>query len=99
MLGEKLYGERRGQLDLSCAQCHTLNAGGRLAGSVMPQAHPTFYPLEWQGFGSLQRRLRNGMVGVRSEPYAYGSDEFIALELFLMRRAAGMVLETPAVRP
>jgi sulfur-oxidizing protein SoxA len=101
-LGEKLYTERRGQLDLSCAQCHDANAGRRLAGSVIPEAHPTGYPLyrlEWQGFGSLQRRLRNCMVGVRSEPYGYGSAEFIALELFLMRRAAGMVLETPAVRP
>lgn len=101
-LGETLYAERRGQLDLSCAQCHDANAGRRLAGSVIPEGHPTGYPLyrlEWQGFGSLQRRLRNCMVGVRSEPFAYGSAEFIALEVFLMRRAAGMVLETPAVRP
>lgn len=101
-LGEALYRERRGQLDLSCAQCHDDNAGGRLAGSVIPQAHPTGYPLyrlEWQGVGSLQRRLRNCMVGVRSEPFAYGSAEYIALELFLMRRADGMLLETPAVRP
>jgi sulfur-oxidizing protein SoxA len=100
--GHALYGARRGQLDLSCAQCHDANAGRRLAGSVIPEGHPTGYPLyrlEWQGFGSLQRRLRGCMVGVRAEPYAYGSDEFIALELFLMRRAAGMVLETPAVRP
>jgi sulfur-oxidizing protein SoxA len=100
--GEALYRERRGQLDLSCAQCHDDNAGQRLAGSVIPQAHPTGYPLyrlEWQGVGSLQRRLRNCMVGVRSEPFPYGSAEYIALELFLMRRADGMLLETPAVRP
>jgi sulfur-oxidizing protein SoxA len=87
---------------LSCAQCHDDNAGQRLAGSVIPQAHPTGYPLyrlEWQGVGSLQRRLRNCMVGVRSEPFPYGSAEYIALELFLMRRADGMLLETPAVRP
>jgi len=100
--GEALYRERRGQLDLSCAQCHDANAGRRLAGSVIPQGHPTGYPiyrLEWQGMGSLQRRLRNCMVGVRSEPFAYGAPEYIALELFLMRRAAGMTVETPAVRP
>lgn len=101
-LGEALYSERRGQLDLSCAQCHDDHAGQRLAGSVIPQAHPTGYPLyrlEWQAVGSLQRRLRNCMVGVRSEPFAYGAAEYIALELFLMRRAGGMLLETPAVRP
>ncbi|MBL6456366.1 sulfur oxidation c-type cytochrome SoxA [Belnapia sp. T6] len=100
--GEALYRERRGQLDLSCAQCHDANAGRHLAGSPIPEAHPTGYPLyrlEWQGMGSLQRRLRNCMAGVRSEPYAYGAPEYAAIELFLMRRAAGMPLETPAVRP
>ncbi len=100
--GEALYRERRGQLDLSCAQCHDDNAGRRLAGSVIPQGHPTGYPiyrLEWQAVGSLQRRLRGCMTGVRSEPYAYGAPEYIAIEAFLMGRAAGMAVETPAVRP
>ena len=100
--GRQLYTQRIGQLDLSCAQCHEALAGGRLAGSVIPQAHPTGYPiyrLEWQAMGSLQRRLRNCMTGVRAEPYAFGADEFTALELYLMQRAAGMPIETPAVRP
>jgi sulfur-oxidizing protein SoxA len=100
--GEQLFNQRMGQLDLSCAQCHTQNAGGRLAGSTIPQAHPTAYPiyrLEWQGQGSLQRRLRNCMTGVRAEPFAFGADEMTALELMLMQRAAGMPLETPGVRP
>ena len=48
---------------------------------------------------ALQRRLRGCLVGVRAEPYAYDSDEFTALEVFLMQRAAGMPIETPAVRP
>jgi sulfur-oxidizing protein SoxA len=91
-----------GQLDFSCTQCHDQHAGGKLAAATIPQAHPTGYPiyrLEWQGMGSLQRRLRNCMTGVRAEPFAFGSDEFTAIELFLMNRAAGMPLETPAVRP
>jgi sulfur-oxidizing protein SoxA len=73
-----------------------------LAGATIPQGHPTGYPiyrLEWQGLGSLQRRLRNCMAGVRAEPYVEGSDEAVALELFLMQRAAGLPMETPAVRP
>ncbi len=100
--GRALYEARRGQLDLSCAQCHDENAGRRLAGSLIPQAHPTGYPLyrlEWQALGSLQRRLRGCMTGVRSEPFAYGAPEYTEIELFLMRRAAGMAMETPAVRP
>ena len=100
--GEALYRQRIGQLNLSCAQCHDGNAGKRLAGNPIPEAHPSGYPLyrlEWQNIGSLQRRVRNCMTGVRAEPFAYFSDEMIALEAFLMQRASGMPLETPGVRP
>ena len=100
--GERLYRQRFGQLDFSCAQCHDDHAGRRLAGAPIPQAHPTGYPiyrLEWQGMGSLQRRLRNCMTGVRAEPFGYGSDEFTAIELYLKQRAAGMAMESPGVRP
>ncbi len=100
--GRQIFTMRMGQLDLACASCHDDNWSQRLAGSAVTQAHPTGYPLyrlEWQGIGSLQRRLRNCMVGVRAEPFASGSDQFIALELYLMQRAAGMEMETPGVRP
>lgn len=100
--GQALYEQRQGQLNFSCANCHDDNWGRKLMSSVIPQSHPTGYPLyrlEWQGVGSLQRRLRNCMVGVRAEPYSYGSPEFVDLELFLMARTRGMPLETPAVRP
>ena len=63
---------------------------------MIPQGHPTGYPiyrLEWQGLGSLQRRLRNCMSGVRAEPFAYGAIELVELELYLhaarARHAAG----------
>ena len=68
----------------------------------MPQAHPTGYPLyrlEWQSLGSLQRRLRNCLIGIRAEPYEYGASELVDLELFLKWRARGMIFEAPAVRP
>ncbi|HXW26018.1 MAG TPA: sulfur oxidation c-type cytochrome SoxA [Xanthobacteraceae bacterium] len=100
--GRALFYRRQGQLDLSCAQCHDDNWGKRLAGSVIPQGHPTGYPeyrLEWQSVGSLQRRLRGCIVGVRAEPFAYGATEMVELELYLMWRARGMPMETPAVRP
>jgi sulfur-oxidizing protein SoxA len=100
--GRHLFQSRIGQLDLSCASCHDDNWGKRLGGSLIPQAHPNGYPLyrlEWQAIGSLQRRLRNCMIGVRTEPFAFGAPEFIDLELYLMERASGLPIETPAVRP
>jgi sulfur-oxidizing protein SoxA len=100
--GEALYSQRIGQLNFSCANCHDDNPGQKLASAVIPQGHPTGYPLyrlEWQGVGSLQRRLRGCFTGVRAEPFAYGAQEYVELELFLMSRAKGMEVETPAVRP
>jgi sulfur-oxidizing protein SoxA len=100
--GRQLFQRRQGQLNLACASCHDEHWGEKLAGNPVTQGHPTGYPLyrlEWQGMGSLQRRLRNCMIGMRAESYAFGSPEFIALESYLMWRARGMPMESPAVRP
>ena len=67
-----------------------------------PRRIPTGYPLyrlEWQSLGSLQRRLRNCITGIRTQPYDYGAPELVELELYLMSRAHDMPIETPAVRP
>ena len=100
--GRTAFTRRQGQLNLSCAMCHDDLWGGKLAGNPLPQGHPTGYPiyrLEWQNAGSLQRRLRNCLTGMRAEAPALGSDELVDLELYLMWRARGMPVETPAVRP
>src|SRR5262249_33989488 len=100
--GRALFERRQGQLDLSCAQCHDDNWGRKLAGANLPQGQPNGYPLyrlEWQGLGSLQRRLRNCLTGMRAESYPFGAPELVALETFLMWRARGLPMESPAVRP
>jgi L-cysteine S-thiosulfotransferase len=100
-VGRSLFHRRQGQLHLACTQCHDDNWGKSLAGNTIPQGHPTGYPiyrLEWQTLGSLQRRLRNCLIGMRVEPYEYGAPEYVALELYLMWRARGLPMETPAVR-
>jgi sulfur-oxidizing protein SoxA len=100
--GRELFTRREGQLNLSCANCHDDNWDKHLAGSAITQAHPTGYPLyrlEWQTLGSLERRLRSCMTGVRAQAYDYGTPELVALELYLMSRARGLPMEAPAVRP
>jgi sulfur-oxidizing protein SoxA len=100
--GRTLFTQRQGQLNLSCAQCHDDRAGQRLGGSVIPQGHPNGYPeyrLEWQAMGSLERRIRNCMIGVRAQPLADDSLDLVELELYLGVRANGLAVETPAVRP
>ena len=100
--GRDAFHRRQGQLNLSCALCHDDNWGKHLGGSAIPQAHPTGYPvyrLEWQSLGSLDRRLRNCLFGMRAQVPAFGADELVDLELYLMWRARGMKLEAPGVRP
>src|SRR2546423_2472852 len=65
--GRATFHRRQGQLNLACAQCHDDNWGRQLAGNVIPQAHPTGYPLyrlEWQNLGPLQRRPGHRLAGV-----------------------------------
>ena len=100
--GRELYLQRQGQLNLACTNCHDDNWDKRLAGSAITQGHATGYPLyrlEWQSLGSLQRRLRACITGVRAQAYDYGAPELVELELYLMSRARGMPMEAPAVRP
>jgi sulfur-oxidizing protein SoxA len=100
--GRELFMQRQGQLNLGCTNCHDDNWDKHLAGSAITQAHPTGYPLyrlEWQSLGSLQRRLRSCINGIRAQAYDYGAPELVELELYLMSRARGMPMEAPAVRP
>jgi sulfur-oxidizing protein SoxA len=95
------YYERHGQMNLSCAQCHEQNWGRRLYNELISQGHGTAFPayrLEWQALGSLDRRLRACLFGIRAEVPPPGSKELTELALFLAWRAQGLKLEAPGVR-
>ena len=99
--GKEFYYTRRGQLDMACSNCHVDHAGGQLRANILSQGQPNGFPtyrLKWQKVGSLHRRLRGCNTQVRSEPYGYGSDEYVNLELYLAWRGRGLPVETPAVR-
>lgn len=100
--GAALFNTRLGQLNLSCAQCHEARAGARLGGAVIPEGHANAYPeyrLEWQTLGSLARRIRACLTGVRAEPWPAEAPEMLALEAYLAARGEGLAIETPGVRP
>ncbi|MFM9966802.1 MAG: sulfur oxidation c-type cytochrome SoxA [Burkholderiales bacterium] len=99
--GEAFFFQRRGQLNLSCAHCHDANWGRTLFSERISQGHPNAYPayrLEWQTLGSLERRLRACLSGVRAEILPYGAPEYTDLALYLAWRASGLKIETPGVR-
>jgi sulfur-oxidizing protein SoxA len=99
--GRVLFVTRQGQFNLSCQACHEDHWDQELRGLPISQGYGNAYPayrLEWQTIGSLQRRLRNCNIAVRAEPYPYGAQEYVNLELYLAWRARGLPIETPGVR-
>lgn len=99
--GRDFYYTRIGQMNLACTHCHDRNWGGKLLAETVSQGQSSAFPayrLEWQHVGSLHRRLRACLFGVRAALFPAGSDELLDLELFLAWRGQGLPVETPGVR-
>lgn len=99
--GKAFFERRQGQLNLSCRQCHDGLVGQKLRGDTISHGAGTGYPayrLEWNGVGSLHRRLRACSLGVRATQFEAGGPDYLALELYLAGRARGLPVETPAMR-
>jgi len=99
--GRAFYEARHGQMNLACTQCHDANWGKRLLNETISQGHGNAFPayrLEWQGIGSLQRRIRACLFGIRAEMPPPGAPELTDVELYLAWRAQGLPLEAPGVR-
>lgn len=100
-MGKDLYYKKVGQLDMACAQCHEDNYGNMIRADHLSQGQINGFPvyrLKWGGLGSIHRRFKGCMDNIRATPYKRGSDEFIALELYVASRGEGLSVETPAVR-
>ncbi len=99
--GEAFFNERRGQLDMACKHCHEDNAGNMARANLLSQGQSNGFPtyrLKWQKAGSIHRRFRGCNSNIRATPFAYGSDEYVNLELYVAWRGRGLPVETPAVR-
>lgn len=99
--GRRYFDQRKGQLNLSCSNCHQDSVGKMLRGDLISQGQSNGYPiyrLEWQSLGSLHRRFRSCDTGVRAQPHELGSDIYIDLEAYVKQRGTGLITETPAVR-
>jgi L-cysteine S-thiosulfotransferase len=98
--GMEFYYRRRGLFNLSCAHCHEQNYGEHLRGNQLSQGHTNGHPIYFLGgsidFVHVLFEFCNQRV--RSEPYAYGSDEYVNLELYVAWRGQGLPVETPGVR-
>ena len=105
--GRRFFWRKRGQMNLSCANCHVHNAGNQLRGDVLSAAlgHTTGYPaystrwaLQDRPLGTIHRRYAscNSLVG--AAPFNAQSDEYIALEVYQAILNTGIPLQVPSLR-
>ncbi len=100
-LGRSEYETKIGQLNMACADCHDKRYGQSYRGEIITQGHSNGFPtyqLRPQAMTSLHQQFRSCNLLVRAEPREPGSDEYVALELYLAWRGRGLPIETPAVR-
>ena len=99
--GKKLYYKPVGQLEMACAGCHEVNNGRMIRADHLSQGHINGFPtyrLKWRKMGSMHRRFAGCMKNIRAQPFKRGSDEFLALEAYLVSRGAGLAVESPSLR-
>ncbi|MCK9529998.1 MAG: sulfur oxidation c-type cytochrome SoxA [Gammaproteobacteria bacterium] len=101
--GKAHFYMKRGQLNMSCANCHQDNAGNRVRSEVLSPAlgHPTHFPvhrLSWGNLGTLQRRYGGCNEQVRAKAFADQGPEYRALEYFHTYMSNGIKVNAPSTR-
>lgn len=99
--GKEIYYTRYGQLELSCANCHEDNYDNMIRADHLSQGQINGFPayrLKNAKLNAVHDRFKGCVRDTRAETFAPGSDEFIALELYVASRGNGLSVEGPSVR-
>lgn len=99
--GKEIYYTRYGQLELSCANCHEDNYGNMIRADHLSQGQINGFPtyrLKNTKLNSVHARFKGCIRDTRAETFKPGSEEFIALELYVASRGNGLSVEGPSVR-
>ena len=99
--GKEIYYTRFGQLELACANCHEDNWDNMIRADHLSQGHTNGFPvyrLRNARLNSTHQRFYGCVRDTRGETFPVGSDEFVALELYVASRGNGLAVEGPSVR-
>ncbi len=100
--GKEFYYTKRGQLNMSCADCHVYSAGKMARGDLLSPGygHTTHFPVwrgKWarnssvgDGLGTLQRRYGGCNDQVRAKPFKTQGREYSNLEFFHAAMSNGL---------
>ncbi len=101
--GKKHFYQKRGQLNMACADCHKFYAGNKVRADLLSPAlgHLTHFPVyrsKWGGIGTTHRRYGGCNKQVRAKPYKAQSAEYRALEYFHTYMSNGLLINGPGAR-
>lgn len=101
--GKNFFYAKRGQLNMSCADCHVSYAGNRIRAEILSPVfgqvtHFPTYRAKWGQMGTLHRRYGGCNQQVRAKSYKAQSDEYKALEYFHTAMSNGLEWTGPAFR-
>ncbi len=101
--GKKHFYQKRGQLNMACADCHKFYAGYKVRADLLSPAlgqltHFPVYRSKWGGMGTAHRRYGGCNKQVRAKPYKAQSAEYRALEYFHTYMSNGLEVNGPGAR-
>ena len=101
--GKAFFYAKRGQLNMSCADCHVFNAGNKIRADILSPAlgQPSHFPTyrsKWGDLGTLQRRYVGCNTQVRAKPYEPQGEEYRDLEYFHTYMSNGLAINGPGSR-
>jgi L-cysteine S-thiosulfotransferase len=102
--GEEYFYTRRGQLNFSCASCHVQNPGNHIRTEVLAPAlgivaAMPIYRSEWNGMGTMSRRLVTCNSQVRGVPLKPQDELYRDVEYYLSYMSNGLPISGPGARP
>jgi len=99
--GKEMYYTKTGQLEMSCANCHEDNYDMFIRADHLSQGQINGFPvyrLKNAKLNSVHARFKGCVRDTRAETYKPGSEEFLALELYVASRGNGLSVEGPSIR-
>jgi L-cysteine S-thiosulfotransferase len=102
--GAEYFYTRRGQLNFSCASCHVQNPGNHIRTEVLAPAFGIvaampIYRSEWNGMGTMSRRLVTCNSQVRGVPLEPQDELYRDVEYYLSYMSNGLPVSGPGARP
>ena len=93
--GKATFYAKRGQFNMSCADCHVYNAGKKARADILSPAlghttHVPMYRAKWCSLGTLHRRYGGCYKNMRAKPLMAQSPEYRDMEFFHQAMSNGL---------